>query len=66
MKVVPESHKKEIQHNFQMGTRDYDTLVGNIRHFSQEAWHQGTGVDDMQLDALGKEQAANDWQDWCD
>ena len=63
MKVVPESHKKEIRHKVQMGTRDYDTHEGNIRQFSQEAWHQRKGVDDMQVDALGKEQAANDRQD---
>ena len=37
--LVPASHRKEMQHKFRMGVRDYATLSAGIRAFSQEAWH---------------------------
>ena len=55
MKIVPKSHLELIQHRFQMGMRDYETLCSQVRTFSQEAWHTGRGVDDMQVDSYGHE-----------
>ena len=52
MKLLPGTHKTQIQHRYQLGMRDYDTLRDQVKLFATEAWHQGRGVDDMQVDAL--------------
>ena len=54
LKILPDSHKEELVRRFQLGTRDYDTLVGSVRGFSQEAWFSQRGPNDMQLDPLSK------------
>ena len=52
LKILPDSHKEELVRRFQMGTRDYDTLVNAVRGFSQEAWFSQRGPNDMAVDAL--------------
>ena len=52
LKILPDSHKEELVRRFQMGTRDYDTLVNAVRGFSQEAWFSQKGPNDMAVDAL--------------
>ena len=73
MKLVPKTHLEQIQHKYQMGMRDYETLCSQVRAFSQEAWHVGRGVDDMQVDTVaakgtgpggGSGNTDADWQEW--
>ena len=52
MSMIPDNSKKDIEHRYRMGERDYDTLVQNVCVFSREAWHQGRSVDEMQVDML--------------
>ena len=67
LKILPDSHKEELVRRFQMGTRDYDTLVNAVRGFSQEAWFSQRGPNDMQVDALSAGQPKHEgfeFQKW--
>ena len=66
LKILPDSHKEELKRRFQMGTRDYDTLVNAVRDFSKEAWFMQKGPNDMQVDAVAKnpESEAFQFQKW--
>ena len=66
LKILPESHKEELVRRFQMGTRDYDTLVSMVRGFSQEAWFSAKGPTDMEVDTFEKAggEKGFDFQEW--
>ena len=67
LKILPDSHREELVRRFQLGTRDYDTLVDSVRGFSRDAWFQQKGPNDMQIDAADKEdpmKQAFDLQEW--
>ena len=66
LKILPESHKEELVRRFQMGTRDYDTLVSMVRGFSQEAWFSTKGPTDMEVDTFEKAggEKGFDFQEW--
>ena len=57
--ILHNSHKDELVWRYQMGTRDYETLVSSVRGFSQEAWFSQKGPSDMDVDNVDGEHWAN-------
>ena len=51
LRILPESHREELERRFQMGQRDYNTLVSMVKGFSEEAWFMMKGPNDMDVDA---------------
>ena len=52
LKLLPDSHRDELERRYMMGTRDYETLVASVRGFSQEAWFNQKGPSDMDVDMI--------------
>ncbi len=50
LRILPDSHWEELVRPFQLGMRNYEDLVANVRGFSQEAWFSSKGPNDMDLD----------------
>ena len=50
LRILPDSHREELVRRFQLGMKDYNTLVRDVRGFSQEAWFAGKGPSDMDID----------------
>ena len=55
LRILPDSHRDELVRRFQMGQRDYGTLVDSVRGFSEEAWFNLKSPNDMDIDAAGTE-----------
>ena len=66
LRILPDSHKEELVRRFQMGARDYTTLVNSVAGFSREAWFQsGRGQNDMDIDAaMLAPEPENNWEEF--
>ena len=64
LKILPDLHKEELVRRFQLGARDYETLVASIRGFSREAWFQAKGLSDMDIDYAGEDHSI--WENRVD
>ena len=62
LRILPDSHREELVRRFQLGMKDYESLVASVRGFSQEAWFATKGPSEMDVDSAEKEQF--DWQGW--
>ena len=63
LRILPDSHREELVRRFQLGMKNYDDLVANVRGFSQEAWFSTKGPSDMDLDSASKEDTF-DYKNW--
>ena len=43
LRILPDSHREEPVRRFQLGMKNYNDLVANVRGVSQEAWFSTKG-----------------------